>query len=277
MKVHMACVYKNMEKRYRNLGGSKVIEIENKQQYGYMFEGYAHSIPVNFSSLNGQYEGHLYVDKTVNPEYAVIFTPFDFIFVAGNPEAEDIVNQMDSLIWEYMLKYSKDEIIAFGPNEEWDNILEQVFARHHGVMDKRYCYKLNSDAFNKVLAQRRAVEGISFEVVYKQEQGSAYKYPVSIARDENGNEVGFCAAFMNGNGQVEIDVETQEAFRQRRIARENALKLVKHVIDHGYEPNWCCWPFREASQKLAESIGFKLEQLVKAHIWAKGMEEEMMK
>ena len=48
----------------------KVIESEKKNYIG-MFQEYTHSIPAIYSSLEGQYEGELYVDSIENCGYPI--------------------------------------------------------------------------------------------------------------------------------------------------------------------------------------------------------------
>ncbi|KAB3531593.1 hypothetical protein [Alkaliphilus serpentinus] len=61
-------------------------KVENKERYLSLFSDYRHSIPIIYSSLEGKYDGELFVDSEIDPQLAVLFTPFTFHYVARNPE-----------------------------------------------------------------------------------------------------------------------------------------------------------------------------------------------
>lgn len=245
-----------------------MIEVFNKKDYTYLFESYDNNIPVIYSSLNGQYNGQLYVDNIEKTNFAVLCTPFDFIYVAGDstiPGAEDMI---EKLIFEYHLpKYKQGEAVTFCPDDKWDKLLDSIYAKHPHVKDVRLVYKLNSEIFEKHFYDHKLNTNFNFELVQKQDNESSIVYPVSIATDESGKEIGFCAAFMLGDGHAEIEISTDEAFRQRGIAKELSFQLIKHLLSQDITPDWCCWPFRSGSQILAESLGFALYKTIPAHIW----------
>lgn len=233
-------------------------------KYTKYFEGYYDNIPVIYSTLDGQYQGVIYCDD--EEEIAVLVTKFDFIFIGGNIEnkrAEDIIN--DIIFNELVQRQQRKEIIVFGQNEKWNSILSKVFQGHHGVSDLRKCYRLNHDKFKKIYSEIK-LDNVSVVVNNEQDNDSAIEYPVSRVYANNVN-VSFCSAFMLARGFAEIDVATEENFRQKGYAKIGAIALMEELVRQGIEPSWCTWPYRLESQALALSIGFELDKEVLAYIW----------
>ena len=59
------------------------------------------------------------------------------------------------------------------------------------------------------------------------------------------------------NGQLEIGIETTEAFRGKGYALTACLALIDYCLDHDYEPVWGCKLENTASYLLAQKLGFE--------------------
>lgn len=246
-------------------------KVEIKDKYLSLFNGYTHNIPVIYSSMEGQYDGQLFVDSVNHAQAAILFTPFAFHFVAGNPNLDNIIDMLDEIIFkQYLAETKQKEAIIFCPSEKWDIVLDEVFARHNGLKDSRKVFCLNRDQFKKVQAGQKALDGVENKLLYEKANGSKKKYPVS--RIFKGTKcISFCSGFMLGKGHAEIDVHTEEAYRGMGYAKEASITLINGLLESRIEPNWCTWPYRIESQKLALSLGFELKEKVPVHIW---VEEE---
>lgn len=242
-------------------------KVEVKDEYLSMFNGYTHNIPVIYSSMEGQYDGQLFVDSVKETQVAILFTPFAFHFVAGNPEVDNIIDMLDEIIFEqYLAETEQKEAIIFSPNEKWDRVLDEVFARHNGIKDNRMVFHLNRDQFKKMQAEQKALTGVENRLLYEQGNGARKEYPVS--RIFKGAKcISFCSGFMIGKGHAEIDVNTEEAYREVGYAKAASIILINELLKNGIEPDWCTWPYRIESQKLALSLGFELKEKVPVHIW----------
>jgi hypothetical protein len=224
-----------------------MIKVEDKLAYAHLFEEYTHNIPVIYSSLEGQYEGELFVDKVKNPQMAILFTPFDFHFVAGNAEISDVINLVDDTVFnQYLLKTDQKEAILFAPNQKWNTILDEVFKRHNGIKDKRLIFNLNKEKYQKHNNSREISSDSLSRLLLEKEQSSG---------------------FMLGKGHAEINIGTVEAFRGKGYAKDAAFTLINHLLKDDIEPDWCTWPYRVESQKLACSLGFELSEEVPVYIW----------
>ena len=200
------------------------------------------------------------MDDEDNPQVMVLFTPFDFHYVAGNPSLKNIVDILDKMIFSYLKEKEKKEAIFFGPNEKWTCVLEDVFKLHKGILDKRLIFELDKKAFESNLIDN------SLEITFEEAYESSRAYPVARVYDD-GQSVSFCSGFMLGRGHAEINVETHEDFRGNGYGKKTSMALIKYLLDHDIEPDWCTWPYRKASQALALSLGFVLKEEVPAYIW----------
>lgn len=233
-----------------------------------MFSAYTHSIPVIYSVLEGQYAGDLFVDSKDNPQIAILFTPFDFHFVAGNAQINKCVDVIDKAIFEhYLPETGKKEAIVFCPDPLWDKVLDEVFKRHNGIKDNRRVFRLNKEHFiNHVYGSGKTLEGVENKLFYEQERGAEKQYPTCrVFKDEEC--VSFCSGFMLGKGHAEIDVFTLIEHRRKGYAKEASVTLINELLNSGIEPDWCTWPYRTESEKLALSLGYKLWKDIPAHIW----------
>ena len=238
--------------------------INNLERFSPFFQGFQHNRPVIYSTITGQYDGVVYLDD--EEEMAILVTKFDYMFVGGEcrqPRAEEFVHDV---IFNHLVKKEHyKEIILFGPDECWNEVLSNVFNIHHGVLDGRLCFKLNKEKFKEKANDVQSTDG-ALLLETEDENNSKISYPVANYYIEN-EKISFCSAFMITEQYAEIDVGTNEAYRNRGYAKQAAFMLIQHLITQGIEPNWCTWPYRKESQMLAISIGFELEQEVAAHIW----------
>lgn len=243
-------------------------EVSDKQKYSYLFSSYTHNIPVIFSSLEGQYNGKLYLDDPLKPQIAVLFTPFAFHFIAGNMAIPDAAEILDKLIFqEYLPRNGQREAILFAPDTKGETILDDVLRRHQGIKDKRKVFCLNKDKFNRMQAESKDPADYPARVFYEQENGATKPYPVCRILKED-ECISYCSGFMLGKGHAEIDIFTVEEFRNQGYAKQAAIGLIRELLAAGLEPDWNTWPYRFASEKLALSLGFMIKSEISAFIWS---------
>jgi hypothetical protein len=241
--------------------------VQNHEKYLSLFECYSHSIAVIYSSLEGQYDGELYVNEENNPLFAILFTPFNFHFIVGDPEVVGVADLVDEMIFTRYLKDTNGkEAVIFSPETGWNDVLDNVFARHNGIKDLRKIYRLNIERFKEIQKEKAPIEGVERRLAYEQSYGARKKYPV--CRVYKGNRcVSYCAGFMLGKDHAEIDVATEEGYHGQGYAMEASIGLISYLLESGIEPDWAAWPYRTGSQNLALSLGFQLEKEVSVNIW----------
>jgi len=244
-----------------------MIKVKNNEKYFKLFEEYTHSIPVIYSSLEGQYEGELYVDKEDDPQVAILFTPFAFHYVAGNAEMSNVTEVIDDIIFKhYLLETDQKEAIVFSPNDKWNNVLDKVFKRYNGIKDKRMIFRLNREKYNEQKNDKKVISDMDNRLSFENEQASQKEYPVGRIYLQQ-KCVSFCSGFMLGKGHAEINVSTDEEYRGNGYAKAAAFTLINELLNRSIEPDWCTWPYRVESQKLASSLGFELVDEIPTYIW----------
>lgn len=62
-------------------------------------------------------------------------------------------------------------------------------------------------------------------------------------------------AFILGN-QLEIGIETVEAFRRKGLAWQSCVALINYCLANNFEPVWACRMEKTGSYKLAQKLGF---------------------
>lgn len=241
----------------------------NLTAFNRYFEGYSENIPVIFSTLEGQYPGVVYYDEKC--DIAILATKFGFVYIGGDVNTTGAGAFIDDILFhELAQRQNIQELIAFGQNNEWNNLLDYVFKSHHGVVDVRKYYRLSRDKFEETCNAMNP-NSIDVLLMLEQDNGSTVKYPVArVYRD--GIDISYCSAFMLARGFAEIDVGTKDGYRQKGYGKIASITLMNSLLHQGIEPCWCTWPYRTESQALAKSIGFELYKEIPAYIWVSEFE-----
>jgi len=218
---------------------------------------YPHSIPIIYSHIELQYESKVVFDELDG--FGILFTTFDYHYAFGKVP-KDTQSFIDYLR-DYVKENKKEELILFGPNEEWNKFLYKVMKEIRGTVDKRCLYLLNKEKFEVYDAQNKFVK-----LEFVDDENSHIKFPQSNIYI-NGNIVSYCRAFMMGKGHAELDVWTDERYRKRGLAFDGCLNLIGYLVDQGIIPNWTCWEAKESSRELAKKLGFELVMVYDAFVW----------
>lgn len=130
-----------------------------------------------------------------------------------------------------------------------------------GVIDYRYQYHLDSHRFMTLISPDESC--ILEDAKTKMSQRPLRQ--VSINKDDI--IISHATALMTGLNHVEIDISTKESYRQKGFAYRVSKTLIYDLIKQGFTPEWNCWQIKNASQKLAEKLGFTLEKVIPAYVW----------
>lgn len=235
----------------------------NHKQYQPLFQNYEHSIPIIYSSIEGQYSCYLYVDHLDNPTYGLLFTQFDFNYL-GYINAFNIdQNEVKQTIKNHIKAFDVKECIMFAPTQEGELILESIFKSFNGVVDERFTFKLDIDEFKKI---SKCVNVDNAVLEYCKDYGARIEYPkCEIYLDEK--LVSYAKAFMIGQSSAEIDVFTDESHRRKGYAQICSIRLIQELLKNGIKPNWNAWWHKESSHLLAGKLGFKFERKINAYVW----------
>ncbi|MCL2500259.1 MAG: GNAT family N-acetyltransferase [Defluviitaleaceae bacterium] len=250
------------------INGQDLKAVEN------LFAEYKHNIPVIQCVLEGNNAGSAFVDDTVNPSWAVLQLPIGFHYVAGKPMGHGI---LDDILFNHILpSQDEKEIIVFSPSDEWQPLLESVFAPRGGERLIRKIFDFNREMY-QVAEERfyRLPDKAEMVTVQERLDGNFNKADSWMAKLQIGGDcISTCTAIMTGGGQAEIGVDTKEGHQGRGYATLTALALIEKLLEIGLTPCWAAWDFREASIKLAEKIGFTPAPDAVAWVWYEKEEAE---
>jgi hypothetical protein len=222
------------------------------------FSQYSHSIPIVFSHLEGQYS----YDTIEGDAYTILLTPLGFHYVAGTvpKEPEEFLTRIKA----YLRSNEVEEFVLFGPNEEWNAFLATIFQQLRGIVDQRFAYGLNVERFRDRYDNHTFEHKVTLDVMVDNESTKPY-LQANIRKDDK--MVSFCRAFLLGKGHAELDVFTDEAHRGQRMAYETSLHLIQALLERNIVPDWTCWRMKEASQQLADKLGYERTSTIPAYVW----------
>lgn len=72
----------------------------------------------------------------------------------------------------------------------------------------------------------------------------------------SGRIVGIIFGSSSYNKVIAIDIEVEEDYRNKNIAKRLSQEILKHIVDRNYVLQWDCTESNVASKKLAQALGF---------------------
>ena len=157
-------------------------------------------------------------------------------------------------------------------NKEWDD----YFTKEKGIArEERYsfCYEKAADIFNE---QIRLPDGFSLKEIDKNLLARitgkivpSFSWNTETEFLKKGK--GFCALFGTeiaavaftsavSHDEIDIGIETNEAFRRRGLAVIAAGRMVQYILEQHKTPVWECHTGNIGSRHTAEKIGFHVQK-----------------
>lgn len=206
------------------------------------------------SVLNKQQQGSV----VSRENYHILFTEFDYHFICGEQPSDDSL--FLSVLREYITSNQRAECLLIPCDERWSQYLDRVISSFHGVVDYRYVFTLDHSRFQQ-LPNR-------YPNVHIEWQDTATNKQTVLATITIDDEIiASCNAFCIANHHAELDVFVHENYRQKGYATMVCTKLIEHLLQEGYEPDWSCWHHKQASINLALKLGFKERLKHPVYVW----------
>lgn len=239
------------------------------------------------SVVEKKVDGLIYVDDENAPTTFYVIHPYGMSLLFGNSNNEEFNKKFRDYALNISKSRTKQEWMQASP-DSWTPVLRTLFngnmvlSSDSGDEKRNEKIELNSRVnfiFNltryESLKQR---DKTTLEIVrttreiFTNMQGSVV--PANFwnnADDFLNNGIGF-SVFVDGKlastaytsfiigQQLELGIETVEAFRGKGLAWFACAALIDYCIAHNYEPVWACRLENIGSYKLAQSLGFD-EQL----------------
>jgi len=235
--------------------------------------------------LLGHVRGTVYVDKGVNPSTFYVMHPYGMSLLFGNTGNEEFntwllghaLNDFNSRNrYEWLQAYPEKwnhEI-----NTMWKKYLVKPEDNNHRVteprieVNTRVNFKFNKSTYLNFKENRQLAAGNTIRTtpeIFENMQGSVIpvhfwdnvtdfsKQAVAYSVLVGGKVASTAFSAFIINDQLEIGIETSEAFRGKGYALTACSALIDYCLEYDFEPVWGCKLENTASYLLAQKLGFE--------------------
>jgi GNAT superfamily N-acetyltransferase len=231
------------------------------------------SSPLTFPFISAVIEnrqrGQVFVDRNPNSKSALVLNTFGFTYLIGaevNPEFDDALVELltgaNRIKPSYLLWYS--------PPGAWQQKMDIAGARRR----ERIRYEFHGSSAHYLNEPVSCPAGFEIRKLDTELIPKTEKFAVKIdsrfwssAQDFIENGLGFCIikdddvvsicyAAAISDGLAEIDVATDEAYRQQGLAALVSQQFIRECLTRGITPTWDCFEYNTGSRRLAEGLGF---------------------
>lgn len=223
-----------------------------------------HNIAIVHAVLEGNSPGKIFVDTPHSPTIALLYAEDAFFYVVGDENSAS-TTEIVPLIFDHVLPQMKEqEVVLF-------SFSDSPAAQAGRVAS---CKRRDPDTSQDVQVQSEKIFASKFcssrWVLLTRNGGSIHPRLEAIWRAPYGWR---CAGqrvlvVFVGGGEAEIDIHTNEKYQRHGFATLTTSVFIEACLAKNLTPNWACWPERQASQMLANKLGFEELPDVPAHLWA---------
>jgi GNAT superfamily N-acetyltransferase len=228
-----------------------------------------------WSCLQG-YMGNAYVSDSMNPSAAQVVVG-DFCFFAGLPDR--------NLVHHIPTGFPSKEILMIPQSEEWSTLIEQVW-NSDAVKIKRCAIKKEPDVFDRVTLQsyidilpQEYILRMIDEEIYNQIMAEDWfrdlcsvfagsedyqRNGLGVAVLHNGIPVAGASSYTVYDKGIEIEIDTQPAYRRKGLALACGAKLILECLNRGLYPSWDAHDMRSVA--LAEKLGYHFDKEYTAYL-----------
>ena len=237
-------------------------------------------------TLEGGHPGRVFVDDPALPRAALVCTRVGYYFLAGAPTQRDFINRMvetftNQLAPSQLQAIGDPQVLLFYPSDEWHAPLLQAFDDRDPMVIRKKRLVLNptlavhgSKAYRcwrEYLLPGFHVEHMSADFFDQHPElasetilfwGSEKRFTqkslgLCLIDDLTGEVVvSACSGVFVGNGEVEISISTDPAYRRRGFGWLTGAAFIEACLERDLAPVWGCFPENEASLSLASRLGF---------------------
>ncbi|GGH23542.1 GNAT family N-acetyltransferase [Paenibacillus segetis] len=217
--------------------------------------------------------GVIYVDDLLEPTTFYVVHSYGMSLLFGESDNKRFSQGLFEYITNKGLVRHKPEWLQVDPASGWNDIIESFVDSQPSIMrNTRVNFSFNYENFKTT---RQEDPNLNYDIVrmtnelYLSQMGSVV--PKYFWRDVDQFltiGVGYCllsggeiastafSAFRNEH-QLEIGIETVEAYRGKGYAFVVCSALIEYCLGNQLEPVWACRLENEGSYKLAQRLGFE--------------------
>jgi len=228
--------------------------------------------------------GSLFVDDPEDPSVFYVVHPYGMSLLFGARDSEGFNNKLKDYLLNTNRERNGAEWLQAYPGD-WNTKISELLDHRLikagitgnpaiGMVEEntRVNFRFNR---SKYLVFRRNIKNCAYAIVhtshelYGEMKGSVVpQYFWDSADDFCRYGVGFTllvkekpvstaySAYISGN-QLEMGIETMEAFRGKGFALHTCSSLIDYCLENNYEPVWSCRMENAGSFKLAHKLGFE--------------------
>lgn len=234
---------------------SNLIRIANAHDCGYVYP---------LSVAEGICEGDIFTSQVGDDEQVLFWVQSGFAYLSGNVD-ECFLGE----IYKLMLDRSKTNAKRFLLMTR-DKYIQEFFESKADVnIEQRYLFEYAGDknVNDAVLPAGYALKEIDNELLKK---FSGTIVPSLFWKDVNDFLVkgkGYCISHGDdiatwafsaavSTKEIDIGIETNPQYQQQGLGMIVAKKMIQYAIDQSKQPVWACHYKNNASEKMAEKLGF---------------------
>lgn len=237
------------------------------------------------SVIEKKIEGKVYVDNTNAPRTFYVVHPYGMSLLFGASDNEAFNNSFREHAFNYQRTRNYHEWLQADPGN-WESVLQRLFDGHlvsssasygnqcSGIIElnTRINFKFNLAKYQE-FKKKHIVEDLKVvrtdQQMFREMKGSVIPFYFWNSADEFYEKgVGFSllhdgrlastaySAFIHDD-QLEIGIETSEAFRGKGFAQYVCSSLIDYCMERQLEPVWACRKENTGSYQLARKLGFE--------------------
>ncbi len=247
-----------------------------------LFNEIDHNIAVVHSVIEGNSPGRIFVDRIPGATTAYLIFEGAFHYIGGNPANDAFNRAIISFLFEQFLPGAEEkELVLFAFSNAWREKLDTLLQQYGAITIQRKIFSFDPAKFQAHAGWRdRIPEGFTLKLIDAElaEKHADFKpivdattkrFGVCLMKDDELAAV--CTAVCVGGNEAEIDIFTDEKYRQQGLATIAACAFIEETLSRKLTPNWACWPERKASVALAKKLGFVEQFEAPAYLWAEDL------
>jgi len=228
--------------------------------------------------------GRVFVDRRENPQLALLWSPVGYYFLAGDPARAGDLAEISRVLTDIFIPASQaggeTGFILIPSHPGWKEHLPALLPGREIIEIYRRPFQFNQDQFaaqenwreripsgfhlqqvDATLAERIGVQASWASVDDFLANGLGFALL-------NGDEIArTCHSVFASRERFEIDVHTEEKYRQHGFAILVASAFIEACLARGLQPNWECFWENDASTMLAGKLGFSAEPDYPVWFW----------
>ncbi len=238
--------------------------------------------------IQGGNPGRVFVDDLQKPAAALVWMPFGYLFLGGDPMNPVVENRLPAVLTNRLIPEShavgNRGFVLMVDRETWEPRLDAVTGSRSLVKTYRRPFRFNAMRFEQWRNwKERVPQGFSIRRIdetllqnpdLQAEIRSTWSHPGDFLRKGfgfaalRGSElVSYCHTVCVSLNAVEVSVRTLQDHWRQGLASLVTAAFLEHCLKVGKRPNWECWWDNQPSIALGGRMGFDPMEDYPVYYW----------